>query len=99
MQKAKAIAQVMNRSKDIKKLLAELKASMEDFLADAKEMKAALETLAAELKSGKFAEYGKTCREAKLSEIKDCYEKIYGKIVAPKKAGAKSENSGCCTTF
>ena len=96
MKKAKCISQCSKVGRDLKKLTAELKLSAEKLKKDAVELKEGLTTLAKELDDGKFIEHGKVCREAKLNEIKDCYEKIYGPIPEGKKGG---DDGGCCTIF
>ena len=96
MKKAKCVAQCAKTGKDLKKLFAQLKESAEKLKKDAVELKEGLTTLQKELDDGKFMEHGKVCREAKLNEIQECYEKIYGPVPAGKKA---NDDGGCCTIF
>lgn len=78
--------------------MAELTASSTKLKKDCLELAEGLKTLCKEMDEGKFIEHGTVCREAKLNEIKDCYEKIYGPIPAGAKGG-KDGGDGCCTIF
>ena len=97
LEKAKCIAQCVRTGKDLKNLVSQLKESANNLKTDVVDLKEGLETLAKEMNEGKFIEHGKTCRDAKLNDIKDCYEKIYGPIPAAEKAGGGP--GGCCNIF
>ena len=98
LDKAKAIASAAKTASKLKSVLTSIKETVETFKTDAEDMKTALESVKAQLESGKLKEDGEVCNKAKLTEVKDCYEKIYGQIPAKKKGKAKGDG-GCCTVF
>jgi len=98
MEKAKCTSQCAKVGKDLKKLCAQLTESSNKLKKDCTDMAECLKTCSKDLDDGKFIEHGTVCRDAKLCEIKECYEKCYGPIPAAAKMG-KDGGDGCCTIF
>jgi len=97
MKKMRAVAQSVKAGNEMKTLVKQLVGDVQMMKKDITEIKEAMETLKTEMDNGKMAEHGDACKAANLNEIKDCYEKAYGKI--PPSTKQKAGGDSCCTIF
>ena len=93
MEKAKKIKEAAGHASKVKKQVNQIKGEIDHVKEQVTMLKTLSQDLAAEIEEGTCLENGQKCKDAGITGIKQCYEHIFGKIVAKKQS--KNDNASC----